>query len=110
MPGSPDPGLHFNIVVPGGRMLYESAMGGAATAAAPAAHSSHTTSRQEQACLAAVSRQTKNGEVTVLSSEFSQANSLLRIGVGPQQAPWRCLVSNDGVAAEVSFDGSEGRL
>lgn len=69
-----------------------------------------TPSKQEQACLAAVSRETSNGDVVVLSSEFSQANSLVMIGVGAQRAPWRCLVSNDGVVAEVSFAGSEGSL
>jgi hypothetical protein len=31
-------------------------------------------SKQEQACLAAASDKANNGEVTVLSSEFSQAN------------------------------------
>ncbi len=65
---------------------------------------------QEQACLAAVSNETNNGEVSVLSSEFSEANSLVMIGVGADAAPWRCLVSNDGVVAEVSFAGSEGFL
>lgn len=78
------------------------------------AHQKHTAagvpSKQEQACLAAVSRKSNNGDVTVLSSEFSQANSLVMIGVGPQRAPWRCLVSNSGVVAEVFFAGSEGAL
>lgn len=67
-------------------------------------------SKQEQACLAAVSRESNNGEVTVLNSEFSQANTLVMIGVGSQRAPWRCLVSNSGVVQEVMFAGSEGRL
>jgi len=48
--------------------------------------------------------------VTVLSSEFSQANSVVMIGVGSQRAPWRCLVSNSGIVQEVMFAGSEGRL
>lgn len=65
---------------------------------------------QEQACLAAVSNETNNGDVSVLSSEFSEANSLVMIGVGADAAPWRCLVSNDGEVAEVSFEGSEGFL
>jgi len=67
-------------------------------------------SKQEQACLAAVSNKANNGEVTVLSSEFSQANSVVMIGVGSQRAPWRCLVSNSGVVQEVMFAGSEGGL
>ncbi len=65
---------------------------------------------QEQACLAAVSNEANNGEVSVLSSEFSEANTVVMIGVGADAAPWRCLVSNDGVVAEVSFAGSEGFL
>ena len=65
---------------------------------------------QEQACLARVSNETNNGDVTVLSNEFSEANSLVMIGVGPDRAPWRCLVSNDGVVAEVSSATDEGML
>jgi hypothetical protein len=65
-------------------------------------------SKQEQACLAAVSNETDNGEVTVLSSEFSQANSIVMTGVGSQRAPWRCLVSNSGVVQEGMFAGSDG--
>jgi hypothetical protein len=65
---------------------------------------------QEQACLAAVSNETDNGDVAVLNSEFSEANSVVMIGVGADRAPWRCLVSNDGEVAEVSFSGSEGFL
>ena len=62
----------------------------------------------EKACLNAVAAQTSN-TVMVLSSEFSQANTLVMVGVGPERSPWRCLVSG-GVVAEVSFAGSEGRL
>lgn len=65
---------------------------------------------QEQACLAAVSNETNNGDVTVLSSEFSEANTLVMIGVGADRAPWRCLVSNDGVVAEVMSMSDEGML
>ena len=71
---------------------------------------SGTPSVAEQACLAAVSNQTNNGDVAILSSEFSEANSLVMVGVGEQRAPWRCLVSNDGVVAEVMFSGDEGAL
>lgn len=57
------------------------------------------------ACLDAVVRETSNNAVTVLSTEFSEANSLVMVGVGEQSAPWRCLVSNDGQVQEVMFDG-----
>lgn len=60
------------------------------------------------ACLAAVQNQTKEPDQTVLSSEFSEANSMVMIGVGPDRAPWKCLVSNDGQVQEASFTGSEG--
>ena len=97
----------------GGRHLkvtWAASGGGGAAAAAPAKKASGAPSKQEQACLAAVSRETNNGEVAVLSSEFSQANTVVMIGVGAQRAPWRCLVSNSGVVQEVMFTGSEGRL
>ena len=61
------------------------------------------------ACLSAVSSQTE-GDVAVLSSEFSEANSLVMVGVGADRAPWRCLVSNDGTVQEIYFAGSEGAL
>ena len=64
----------------------------------------------EQACLAAVTNQTNNSDVAVMSNEFSEANSLVMIGVGANRAPWRCLVSNDGIVAEVSSAADEGML
>ncbi len=77
---------------------------------AEVAKSATTPSVQEQACLAAVSKQTSNGDVAVISSEFSEANTQVMIGVGPQRAPWKCLVSNDGVVAEVTSTVDEGAL
>lgn len=62
----------------------------------------------ETACLDAVARQTGNS-VTVLSSEFSQANSLMMVGVGPTRAPWKCLSSN-GAVAEITSLTNEGAL
>ncbi|MEW9807789.1 hypothetical protein ABUE31_17505 [Mesorhizobium sp. ZMM04-5] len=62
------------------------------------------------ACLAAVAGQTGNADAKVLSSEFSEANSMVMIGVGEQQAPWRCLVSNDGAVQEVMSQTNEGNL
>ncbi len=62
----------------------------------------------ENACLSAVASQTGN-TVVVLSSEFSEANTLVMVGVGPQQAPWRCLVSK-GRVAEVMSMTDEGAL
>ncbi len=62
----------------------------------------------ENACLAAVARQTNNS-VSVISSDFSQANTMVMVGVGPQRAPWRCLVSG-GQVAEVMSMVDEGAL
>ncbi len=64
----------------------------------------------EGACLAAVRRQTNNNDLSIIGSEFSEANSLVMVGVGPQRAPWRCLVSNSGVVAEVTSVTNEGAL
>jgi len=74
----------------------------------PAASMRTGSAIDEDACLAAVGRQTGNS-VVVLSSEFSQANTLVMIGVGPHRAPWRCLVSN-GEVAEVMSTVDEGAL
>jgi len=74
-----------------------------------AANSGGMPSKDEQACLQAVSIKTNNGEVTVLSTETSEANNIVIVGVGPNRAPWRCLVSR-GVVAEVSSQTDEGRL
>jgi hypothetical protein len=60
-----------------------------------------------RACVAAVDAQT-DGEVRLAGTEFSQANSAVFMRVGPNGAPWRCLVSNDGRVDEVMFMGSEG--
>jgi hypothetical protein len=46
-----------------------------------------------------------DGAVDIAASEFSQANSAVYMTVGPQRAPWRCLVSNDGVVQELMFMG-----
>lgn len=62
----------------------------------------------EQACLAAVSRETSNGDVALLGSEFSQAGTFVRVGVGPQRAPWQCIAYSDGSTAGIGFMGMEG--
>ena len=76
----------------------------------PAASSSTVSQAAIDACLAAVKAQTSGGDLDVLSTEFSEANSVVMIGVGPERAPWKCLVSNDGQVAEMSFAGDEGKL
>ena len=67
-------------------------------------------SRDEQACLQAVSIQTNNEDVMLLTgTETSEANNTVYIGVGPNRARWRCLVKN-GRVAEVTSLTNEGRL
>ena len=63
----------------------------------------------ERACELAVSRSTNNGDVITLSSDFSQANTEVIVGVGPDRARWRCLVSR-GIVAEVMSLTDEGAM
>lgn len=63
----------------------------------------------ETACERAVATATNNGDTVVLSSEFSQANTEVIVGVGNERAKWRCLVSN-GRVAEVMSLTDEGAL
>ena len=49
-----------------------------------------------------------NGDVSVVGTEYSEANVAVYMRVGANGAPWRCLVSNDGRGADLMFLGSEG--
>lgn len=62
----------------------------------------------EQACLAAVSNTTNNGDVVLLGSEFSQAGTFVRVGVGADRAPWKCIAYSDGTTAGVEYMGMNG--
>lgn len=64
-----------------------------------------TPNAAEQACLAAVSRTANNGNVAVLGSEFSEAGTFVRIGVGDARAPWKCIAYSDGTTAGIEFMG-----
>lgn len=61
------------------------------------------------ACEAAVKRETGNSQVRTLSTESSEANNAVVVGVGPGAAPWRCLVKN-GTVADVMSMTDEGKL
>ena len=82
-----------------------------AAALAPAAEQPIRTGSQqdEGACERAVTQQTSNPDVVTLSSEFSEANTLVIVGVGPDRAKWKCLVSK-GRVAEVMSLTDEGAL
>jgi hypothetical protein len=61
------------------------------------------------ACEAAVMRETGNAQVRTLRTEFSEANNAVIVGVGPNAAPWQCLISG-GVVAGVMSMTDEGSL
>lgn len=98
--GEPGTRGHFDI-----EFQIANGPGGAANGGG----SSGLPSKDEQACLQAVSRETNNGDVVTLSVETSEANNMVMVGVGPQRAPWRCLVKH-GKVAEVMSMTDEGAL
>lgn len=64
----------------------------------------------EQACLRDVTRTTNNPDVVLLGSEFSEAGTLVRVGVGPNRAPWQCIAYRDGTTAGIQSLTNEGTL
>ncbi|WP_097807118.1 hypothetical protein [Pelagimonas varians] len=64
----------------------------------------------DQACLAAVAQTAGNSETRLLSSEFSGAGTLVKVGVGPDTAPWQCIAYNDGISGGIMFLTNEGGL
>jgi hypothetical protein len=87
------------------------AAGGAIPAAAGSAAARpapHRLTKNDQACIRAVKKQTLN-KVAYISSETSQANDSVVVGVGPQRAQWRCLVSG-GKVSDVQSMTDEGKL
>lgn len=58
----------------------------------------------EMACLAMVGRQAKS-TVTALSSQPSGASTVVIVGVGPKNVPWRCVVSKGIVSEAVATAG-----
>ncbi|MDK3074690.1 hypothetical protein QO034_16485 [Sedimentitalea sp. JM2-8] len=71
---------------------------------------SGTPSTAEQACLRDVTVATNNPDVVLLGSEFSEAGTLVRVGVGENQAPWQCIAYNDGTTAGIQSLTDEGML
>lgn len=65
--------------------------------------------KDKQACVRAVKKQTHNPKVVVIGAESSEANNTVTLGVGPQKAPWRCLVKR-GKVADVMSQTDEGAL
>ncbi len=64
----------------------------------------------EQACLRAVTEETNNPDVVLLSSEFSEAGTEVIVGVGAGQAPWQCIAYRDGSTTRPMSLTDEGSL
>ena len=65
---------------------------------------------EDQTCLNAVAQSTGNSEVRLLSSEFSEAGTLVKVGVGPDAAPWQCIAYSDGATDGIMSLTNEGSL
>ena len=71
---------------------------------------SATPTAAEQACLRDVTATTNNPDVALLGSEFSEAGTLVRVGVGPDRAPWQCIAYSDGTTDGIMSLTDEGFL
>ena len=96
-------------------LTIAAAFGAAATLAACVEETTTTVttgmpSAAEQACLRDVTRTTNNPDVVLLGSEFSEAGTLVRVGVGPDRAPWQCIAYSDGTTAGIQSMTNEGFL
>lgn len=79
-------------------------------AAAPGIMDDSVPQVARDACLREVGRTTNNRDLAILEMLYSEANSQLKIGVGPDRAPWQCTVSNRGDVANVMSLTDEGAL
>ena len=71
---------------------------------------SATPTSAEQACLRDVTATTNNLDVVLLGSEFSEAGTFVRVGVGPDRAPWQCIAYSDGTTDGIMSLTNEGTL
>jgi hypothetical protein len=91
------------------RIIISAAVCFAALTLSNAVSASDVLSKDKQACLHSVRKQTRNPKIVVVSVELSEANNSVTLAVGPQRAPWRCLVKN-GTVAEVTSLTDEGKM
>ena len=96
-----------------GEYLSESAGPGQATV--PPAGSGGRPSAANQlladahvACMRDVTQVTNNRNVSVLRSMFSEAGTEVIVGVGEQNAPWRCIAYRDGTTGGIMSMSDEG--
>lgn len=76
----------------------------------PAGNRAEAPSLAEQACLRDVTQTTGNPDVTLISSDVSEAGTLVIAGVGEQRAQWSCIGYADGTTAEITSLTDEGTL
>ncbi len=62
----------------------------------------------QQACLRDVSNSTNNPVVVVLESQFSEAGTLVVVGVGETNARWNCIAYKDGTTDGIMSLTDEG--
>ncbi len=94
-----------------GRYLIEgSGQAAQMPATPPAATTGGAPTAAEQACLRDVTAVTNNPDVVLLGSEFSEAGTMVRVGVGPDQAPWQCIAYRDGTTDGIMSLTDEGSL
>ncbi|MCV2868471.1 hypothetical protein OEW28_07500 [Defluviimonas sp. WL0002] len=67
-------------------------------------------SAADQACLRAVTVETNNPDVVLLSSSYSEAGTEVIVGVGPDRARWRCIGFADGSTSRPMSLTNEGYL
>jgi hypothetical protein len=65
--------------------------------------------RDRQACIKAVKSKTHNPKVVVIGAVSSEAANTVTLGVGPDRAPWRCLVKR-GKVSDVMSQTNEGAM
>lgn len=80
------------------------------TMSAPALMDASVPQVARDACLREVRRTTGNPDQSIIEMIYSEANSQVTVGVGPDRAPWQCTVSNSGVVAQVMSMTDEGVL
>ena len=72
-------------------------------AAAPDGAYNDVPKRDQKACVSAVKRKTHNRQAVVLGGVTSEANNTVKVGVGPDKAPWKCLVKRGRVVEVMSL-------
>ncbi len=83
---------------------------GACEQAATVDAAAQAPSPADQACLRDVATTTNNPQVVVLESYFSEAGTEVTVGVGPDQARWRCIGYADGTTDGIMSLTDEGAL